>query len=194
MPHKWIKGVALGSPPSNINWSDIIREKRISLTHRELKAQLQENRTEIGMGKLYLPHLQNVPAEVLFKLRQDEDAFSRFQHALSNFLKKSQESDTESKLLDCMKEVDYHIHMLNQQFKNIKKMRALRTRNVTLQLFGLGLVQLVPVEFAADLTKFLGSITAFQAIEHFVSFREKFDKLKENDFYFPWRIARAKRK
>jgi hypothetical protein len=188
LPNEIMTGVQAGQLA--LTSLEIVKNKRIGLTHEQLRAQLCEDSTEIGLSLLYLPHMQNVPTDLLIKIRQDEgDAFLRFQHGLAAFLQKSQAANSEAALLDCMREVDYNIRLLDVRFRNLRKMRALRTRNIAIQLCSLALVQLAPAPIAADLTKLLGSLTAFSVLEYFAGFREKADQLKESDFYFPWRIA-----
>lgn len=186
--------------PNNIIWDDWtkrINEAEIkdalmvSMTVDELKRQLMEE--EIAKNAAYmrllLPELRNIPIDVLINVRQDEgEAFEKFQMQLENLLMKSKEINSEIKLLDLMKTVDEEIHMLDQRFHSLKKVRALESYDMVIGLIALGICILVPPELAKYIMTVFGTKSIYNGLKFISGSSGPLNKMKTSDFYLPWHI------
>ena len=173
--------------------ANAVKENRIGLDYRTLKNYLatQEGLAEVGQTNVLIPHLANIKAEMLAKLRRDEgDTFRRFQHRLRAFLKDSSTTQSEAKLFEAIRQLDYEIRVLDERFKTLCRMRSLRAGQVVAQCFAIALCQFAPPELAKMLSAFLGGLTLHKLTDYFIDMTDKSAGLRESDFYFPWRVLR----
>lgn len=91
-----------------------------------------------------------------------------------------------------MREVDYEIRILNEKYRQLQRKRSLQIAQVTLGIICLILVQFAPKEISKEVSKFLGSLTIFDAIKQITKTQIEKGSFKESDFYIPWKISQIK--
>lgn len=155
---------------------------------------LQCKNNELSVLNTWLPQLENIPFDILLKLREDEeDSFKRFQFALKHLIVDSAEANSETKLKELFQFVDYEVRSFETKMNQIKKSRVLKAYEAVVSLSIMGLCFAIPSEIAKLITAFLGFSQGKEFINFLFRDRQQMYQLKASDFYVPWLCTKKKR-
>lgn len=169
----------------------------VDLSERALRQQLVEAHAHYGVPSgqqayIFLPHLANIPVELLSSVRQEHgDVFARYNRTIKTFFTSSARVTSEKKLLEVMRATDEGIRKVDADLAKISQSRVLQRAEVVLKA-GVGVL----CQFASnDYVKGLGSLLAggsliSPVLKYFQLSAEKESIIASTPFYFPWLIHR----
>jgi hypothetical protein len=169
----------------------------VDLSERALRQQLVEAHAYYGVtsGKqayIYLPHLANMPIELLSSVRREHgDVFARYNRTIQSFFTGSAKVNSEQKLLDVMKATDEAIRQIEADLTKISRSRVLQNVGVIINA-GVGvLCQCAANEQIKDFGKLLaGGSLIPSALKYFQINSDNRTVIEKTPFYFPWLIHR----
>lgn len=158
----------------------------------ELLNQLIEDKLNIydkGELNLCLPFIDGIDIQTWNKIKNDnEDDFNQFYRKTELLFKNSSSIDSESKLLDVIKEVDYEVRKLNILFKDLERSRLLNNLKLVSGISIMSLNLVVPDAFAESILNVIGGSTALQGVWEVSTKKKNLKKMKKEDFFIPWLI------
>ena len=147
-----------------------------------------------GIVKLLLPNVARIPLPVILKLRYEYyELFTRFQNELSMFIRKSDESDSESKIIDLLLTVDEGIHKLRIEFERIDRRIKLERKGLFYSLGVLSLMFVVPEEVYRSLAALMGTTSVLRSLRNMKLQTIERSKLEEHPFYLPYKLTTISR-
>jgi hypothetical protein len=145
------------------------------------------NSDDISVHSLWLPHLTNIPLDVLIKLREDEGAsFLRFQMAIKHLLKGLDDMDSETKLKELFERVHDEVRAFEFEMKILSKSRALRTYNVFINFSVIGLCTWLSSPIAQVIAAVFGAYQGKEFLRYLFRELEIKNEIRTREFYLPW--------
>ena len=181
-----------------------LQSKRLGLTPANFKLpELQEQfaedlliqghqpRIPSGMSHLLLPHFANVPFERLIEIRDKESAlYQEFQRRLERLLLGSEGTDSETKILGFMRDVDAGVRELHRKFADIETNYRRKNIYMLVKFMAAGMVLMAPVD--PDIQKAIagvvGSLSAFDYLTSRDDVAKSKIELRSSQFYLPWLV------
>lgn len=141
----------------------------------------------ISVLNIWLPQLENVPLDVLLKIRRDEEAsFQRFQFAIQKLIANAKDLRSEMILKELFQTVDYEVRSFQAKMEAIRKSRALAQYQAALGFSIMGLCFAMPTDIAKAILGFVGAYQYKDFIDSLIRVRSRANDLKTSDFYVPW--------
>lgn len=182
----------------------VFQSRRLGLTSTnfhlpELKEQFSEDsllqsqpgRVASGLSHLLLPHFTNVPFERILEIRERESAlYQEFQRRLERLLLGSEGTDSETKILEFLRDVDAGVRELHRKFSNIEANYRRKNIYMLVKFIAAGMVLMAPVDPAIQeaITGIVGSMSAFDYLTAREDVARSKVELRSNQFYLPWLV------
>jgi len=144
---------------------------------------------------LLLPYIKSVNVEEIRRIKEDNfDNLTMFYRSTEKFFNESTYINSEDKLLDLMKEVDYETRRLESLYQQLIKKRRIKGIEITTGLSIMALSLMVPTEIATTILGAIGGVKALDGVWYLGEKSNIETQLKQNDFYIPWYISTVSKK
>jgi len=138
---------------------------------------------------LFLPYIRNVDEYTLSKIKEDYlDHLIPFYRSAEKLFQESQATDSESKLLDLMKEVDYQVRVMNNLYKSLIEKRTHKGIELSLGMSVIALSLLCPTELGQSILAAVGGTKALKGVWYLFDYNDSINQMKRSDFFIPWYI------
>ncbi len=151
-------------------------------------------RTDLGLSHVLLPHFRGIPIERVLEIRdQEAGLYWEMQRRLERVLHQCSETDSETKILEFLRDVDQGIRHLDRRFHDIQKMYSRKNVAFLVGYLSVGLTMFAPLDPEAKrtLASIIGGINSFSFLTSKQKEAEARAELRGDDFYLPWQIFRA---
>lgn len=170
--------------------------ERIYPKKLDLLANLTEDKTfydNSGQVHLLLPYVRGIDVGFMREIKEERlDEVIPFYRSAEKLFKSSQSLDSESKLIDLMKDTDYEVRKLNSLYKVLVKERRMKGAEIALGLGIMALSLVSPEPISKALIAAIGGNKAFDGVWHIVRSQNTPAELQKSDFFIPWYISRHK--
>lgn len=148
---------------------------------------------ETSVVNVWLPHLANIPLDILLKLRSDEqDSFARLHYVLQKLIADSKDISSNAKLKELFQHVDYEVRTFEAKMNTIRKSRALKEVEMLIGFSIMGLCLTVPSDVGELISATIGAFQGKDFVGHIFRIREQINDLHASDFYVPWLLTQNK--
>ncbi len=185
---KRFQAKSLGLTSANFHLEELLTQ------FNEFDSDESSLRTSSGLSHLLLPHFSRVPIERILEIREKEsDLYAAFQRRMENMLRGASQTDSETRILEYLRDVDMGVRELHRKFQDVQKLYKRRNIEMLVKFIAAGMVVLSPLDVAAkaSIASILGGISAF---DYMTTKREEANshlELQSDKFYLPWLIFRA---
>ncbi|HET6979498.1 MAG TPA: hypothetical protein VFI24_24410 [Pyrinomonadaceae bacterium] len=167
----------------NFRREDLVRQ----FTERDLVPG--DTHIDVGLARVYLPHITNIPLNRIIELRETEiRAYSDFQIALENFVHGSQSTASEAKILEFLRHLDEAIRSFRAEIERIQKKWKFTREELIVKSLALGFVALLPRELATAFMPFIGTITALDFLKSNREYQLQKSDAAPDEFYAVWKV------
>ena len=190
--------------PSFPDTAKMFRNKNLGLTSAnfqlpDLQEQFYESEIESiglsrgpsGLSHLLLPHFTNIPFERLLEIREKEnDIYWEFQRRLERMLFGASEIESETIILNFLKDVDSGVRELHRKFKDIEATYKRKNIYMLIKFLSVGLSMMAPIDPEAKKTiaTIIGGISAFDYLTTKEDKAKAMYENRNNQFYLPWLV------
>ena len=159
---------------------------------RELIANLFEERwlqSDTQEIFLFLPYVKALSVEELRRAKEDNfDNLVFFYKRMKELFDQSKATDSEGKLIDLMKAVDYEVRQMKLLYEKLAWSRRLRGAEVMVGTAVMALSLLAPAELAHSLISAVGAIKALDGVWYLAQAGGTIKELRSKDFFVPWYV------
>lgn len=181
------------------------KDKRLGLTCAnfslpELQNQFYETdllsatRRPSGLSHLLLPHFTNVPLERVLEIRdQEADLYWEFQRRFERLLVGASRVESETIILNFLRDVDLGVRELHRKFKDIEVTYKRKNIYMLLKFMSIGLTFLAPVEpeVRKAIAAVVGGISSFDYLTTKEDKAKNLYETRGTQFYLPWLIFKG---
>jgi hypothetical protein len=169
----------------NFERDELVRQ----FTERDL--QQGEQYVDVGLTRIYLPHLTNVPFTQILEVREKEKAaFTDFQAAIDDFVYGSATTASEEKIEQYLKRVDDGVRNIRAKLVNIERERRRTQYEQLVRFMAVFFVTLLPAEIRKEVASFIGTITAFDYLRSTQEYQSKINEQTSGEFYIAWQLSK----
>jgi hypothetical protein len=86
--------------------------------------------TKLLFADISLPYFQDIPLDVLIKLRNQETDVFRFQYNIEAIYNELKEADSETQIKHLLKRIDFEVRKMDGEFKKLRNLRSIQAFNV----------------------------------------------------------------
>lgn len=168
--------------------------KVIYPSRRDLLANLFEDKNIFenpSQIHLLLPYIKNIDEYTLAKIKEEYfDQLIMFYRCAEKLFEDSKATDSESKLLDLMKQVDYEVRKMCKIYEGLVEKRKSRGIELCLGMSIMALSLLCPAELSQSILTAVGGTKALKGVWYLLDHKDNFNQMKKCDFFVPWYINR----
>jgi hypothetical protein len=151
----------------------------------------ESSRATSGLSHLLLPYFTNIPFERLLEIRERESAlYYEFQRYFERLLFESEGTDSETKILGFLRDVDAGVRELHRKFSDIELNYRRKSIYMLVKFLAVGMVLMAPVgpDVQKTIATLVGGMTAFDYLTARDDVAKSRVELRSNRFFLPWLV------